>query len=277
MRNLLKTSSRRLWRDRFFWIAMAVTLAIALYISLTNAPEMAEWAMADEDIALEDCFFNLLPILGLIYAAFLSLFLGVEHSDGGLRNKLIAGHSRTSVFVSLYLVSAVGCALVTAVWLAGSLPGLFWFDGFGFGWKVFGQLVALAFATALSFAAIYTAVSLLIPNKATGAVTALVLWFILLFGGSAIEGLLDQAPMKCDYEWLNGVYVPGPEYPNPAYVSGVKRIVLVALSRILPTCSAIRISNNDYAAATIDILCTLGTAMATVLGGCLAFRKKDLK
>jgi len=276
MRNLLMVSNRRLFKNTLFWVSMAITLALSLYISLTNAPEMAEWAKAGEDVALEDCFFNLLPILGLVYAAFLSLFLGVEQSDGGLRNKLIAGHSRVSVFLSLFFVSVLGCLLITAAWLIGSLPGLCYFD-FGFGWKTFGMFVLLSAASSVVFAAIYTTVSLLIHNKAISAVVCLVLWFIMLFTGSALDGILSAPMMTCDYEWINGAYVPGPEYPNPAYISGAKRIVLDIISRINPTCSAIRMSNKEYAGGIYDILYSFGTVIAVVFGGCIAVNRKDLK
>ena len=276
MCNLLMLSNRRLFKNTLFWVAMAITLALSLYISLTNAPEMAEWAKAGDDVGLEDCFFNLLPILGLVYAAFLSLFLGVEQSDGGLRNKLIAGHSRTSVFLSLFFVSVLACFLITVAWLIGSLPGLCYFD-LGFGWKTFGMLVLLSVASTVVFAAIYTTVSLLIPNKAASAVVCLVVWFVLLFTGSTLDGILSAPMMTCDYEWVNGAYVPGPEYPNPNYITGTKRIVLDAISRINPSCSAIRISNREYTTAVSDILYSFGTAIAIVFGGCIAFNRKDLK
>jgi len=49
MNRLLKVLGKRLVRDKIFLLAVAVTLILSLYISLDNAPPMAEWAKAGEE------------------------------------------------------------------------------------------------------------------------------------------------------------------------------------------------------------------------------------
>jgi len=277
MNRLLKVTGRRLLRDKVFYPALIVTLLLALYITYDNAPTMAEWAAAGDEWALENCFFNLTPILGLIFGAFVSLFLGVEYSDGTLRNKLIAGHSRSAVFLSMFVVSALSCLAIAVMWLIGSLPGLLYFDGFGFGWNMFLLYTANIFCCAVFFAAIYTTISMLIPNKAVSAVVALLLWFALLFLGSAFFNTLAAPEMTTDYI-LDGMnWVETEPYPNPAYISGVKRTILEALCVINPVCPAIQMADASMEQPLLSLLHTLTSTVILLFVGCALFRKKDLK
>lgn len=254
MNKLLKIMGCRMIRDKAFLIAVTVTLVLSLYISLTNAPVMAEWAKTDPNVSLEDCYYNLVPLLGLVYASFVSLFLSSEYSDGTLRNKLIAGHSRTAVLMSFFLISFAGCLIITFAWLIGSLPGLFYFDGFSFGWKMYAVNACVALCCALLYAAVFTMMSLLVPNKMFSAVASLVLWFIMLFAGSSIVNIISASD-----------------------IDGINLIILNAFSHVLPTCPAIQMSNNEYGNSLIDIIPMLVLTVIVLFAGSAAFKKKDLK
>lgn len=277
MNNLLKVSCKRLFKDKALWLAIGVTLVLSLGVSLTNAPEVLEWKKAGDDVGLEHFYYNLAPILGLVFAAVTSLFLGTEYSDGTLRNKLIAGHSRSSVFLSMFMASALGCIFITAVFLIGGLPGLYYFKGFDFGWDGYALTAIALVCSAMLFASIFTATSLLISNKAVSAVASLIIWFALLFAGSSLVNLLAAKPTTVDYALVNGEWVAGEPYPNPAYIGGIKRTILEAINHIIPTCPAIKMSNAEYDTPLIDIAYSLGATLVILLGGCFAFKKKDLK
>lgn len=278
MSNLLRVSFLRLFRDKVFYLSMAIVLVLALCIVLSNAPDMAEWANEGEDYALEDCYYNLAPMLGFIYAAFTCLFWGVEYSDGTLRNKLIAGHSRNSVFLSFFLISAFGCVCITAVCLIGSLPGLYWFGGFGFGWKIYALTVIVLLCSTLLFAAIFTVISMLIPNRAVSTVTSLALWFALLLIGSAILNSLSAQEIIQDGVFINGQGVMlGEPYPNPYYIGGTKRKVFEAVTHIIPVCPAIKMAGYSPEGFAADIICSLGMTVVVLAAGCAVFRRKDLK
>lgn len=277
MNRLMKVLGRRLVRDKIFLSAVAVTFFLSLYISLTNAPELAEWAKAGEDVSIENYYYNLAPLLGLIYASFVSLFLGVEHSDGTLRNKLIAGHSRNSVFLSSYIVSSIGCLTIMVAWLIGGLPGLFYFDGFSFGWKTYILYALVSVCGALLYAAIFSAMSMLIPNKAVSAVASLILWFVMLFSGSMIVNILNAPEMTYDYIQQGDAWVPGELYPNPDYVSGMKSYILEVISYIIPVCQSIQMANAELENPALDIVYALATTVVTLVLGCIGFNKKDLK
>lgn len=277
MSRLFRVSCMRLFRSRIFYVALAATLLFSLFICLTKAPQTAEWAETDEDYSLEDCYYDFLPLLGLVFGCFVTVFQGVEYSDGTLRNKLIAGHTRNEVFTSLFLVSALGCAMITIVWMLASLPGLYWFSGFACGWRTFALSTVLCFASAVLYAAIYTTVALLCPNRAVSVVIALVMWFVFLFAGSSVFDILAAPQTIYDMVYIDGSWAAGPEYPNPNYVSGIGRTVLEVLSHIMPSCPVLSLALKMTDAVVTDILCTLGLTLAVLGGGCLGFAKKDLK
>lgn len=278
MYNLIKVSSKRMFKDRIFIVAAAILLCLSLYTVFENAPELALWAENGDDVALEDCFFNIVQILGLFIASFISIFIGTENSDGTLRNKLIAGHGRTSVFMSFFAVTAIGSIILTLVWLSGSMTGMFYFDGFSYGWETFAQYFAVLLCCGLLYAAVFTALSLLIPNKAVAAVVSLVLWFVLLYTGAMVVNKLAEPEMFSGYSYYNGeILVESEPQVNPYYVSGTLRKVLEAIAYINPVCPAMQLDGGGLEKPVVNIMCSLLSTAAVLTGGCLAFRKKDMK
>ena len=92
MRNLLRANFSRLWKSKALWLCAAGAFAFsaAFLLGLRADPEGGT--------TLDEAFGQVFPFLPLLYAAFLSLFLGVEYQDGTLRNKIIAGHARWKVY-----------------------------------------------------------------------------------------------------------------------------------------------------------------------------------
>ena len=53
---------------------------------------------------IDEALFQFPMIHGVMLAAFVPLFLGADYSDGTIRNKLIAGHRRSGIYLSDLLV-----------------------------------------------------------------------------------------------------------------------------------------------------------------------------
>ena len=55
---------------------------------------------------------------GIVMAAFCSMFIGTEFSDGTMRNKLIVGHRRREIYFTNFLTCALsGIFLIWCIWL----------------------------------------------------------------------------------------------------------------------------------------------------------------
>ena len=61
---------------------------------------------------MDKMMLNYINIIGLFMAMFTSLFIGTEYDYGTIRNKIIVGHSRTSIYFS-NLSMTPGCARFT--------------------------------------------------------------------------------------------------------------------------------------------------------------------
>ena len=104
MTNLLSAYFSRLWKDKFFWLAMLFMAGLGVFLTLNqyNSQQLLQRRDLAEtaSFALEDYCFSFQWVIGGVAALTSSLFLGREYQDGTLRNKLIAGHSRTAVYLA---------------------------------------------------------------------------------------------------------------------------------------------------------------------------------
>lgn len=122
MKSLLASYFSRLGKSRVFWLCAAVMAALAVRSGLVEfimAGQAAQdrWAV----ILFGEMHFELPGIL----AVFAALFLGGEYDGGAIRNKLIVGRARWTVYgAALVTVSAVAALL--ALLYAGVTAALCW-------------------------------------------------------------------------------------------------------------------------------------------------------
>lgn len=98
MRNLLAANFHALFKSRVFWITLAATALVSAYV--VSANYNAEVQASENPIYLNDVFFTVYQFIGVILAAVTSLIIGVEYSDGTIRNKLVVGHRRSEVYLA---------------------------------------------------------------------------------------------------------------------------------------------------------------------------------
>ena len=103
-------------RDRAFWLLAALMAALGASMAVVNAVH----ARQDGEIWTMDYTLFIYVILAPILASvFTALFIGNEHSNGAMRNKLIAGHQRGCIYLADLLVS---CCAGICLCLAFALP-----------------------------------------------------------------------------------------------------------------------------------------------------------
>ena len=89
MVKLLHTGFRRLRKNKLFWILTAFSIGLALFVVYTQYRSMKNYG---DTIEAEQLMLNYATVIGVVIAIFTSLFLGVEYSDGAIRNKISVGH-----------------------------------------------------------------------------------------------------------------------------------------------------------------------------------------
>lgn len=268
MNKLISVGFMRLWRDKPFWIACAFMILYGAVISLrtdTNAP-------------LEAIFFAFAVVIGIPSAAFCSLFMGTEYSDGTLRNKIIVGHTRATVYFSSLIVNFAACLLIAlsyvlAVLVAGC-PRLGFFQ---FGMK---HMVLYSFAAVMmifAFASIYTIIGMLLTNKATSAVVCILLFLALFAPSITIQSRLSEPEYYKSSVDVSHTADMQSKKPNPNYLAGMKREMYRFLYNLILPCQGMQITIQSSKEIVQLPLFSTGTIIISSGLGVFLFRKKDLK
>ncbi|MBR6986885.1 MAG: ABC transporter permease [Clostridiales bacterium] len=143
MRNLLKCEFTRLTRSVFFWIITGFCvlwpIITALFYHGILAFTFTATGIGFEDVELPKemlryltwmisvSFITELPKFSALFAC---IHIGREYTDGIVRNKIIAGHSRTKIYLSYVLTQLAANAFLCIVYIGASLFGL-WISGLG--------------------------------------------------------------------------------------------------------------------------------------------------
>ena len=85
MSKLLKAGFFRLKKDVIFWLFIFMTIGLAVFNLFKSK---------SSNIMLDRVVYEFIMYIGLFIAIFISIFVGKEHSEGIIRNKIIVGHSR---------------------------------------------------------------------------------------------------------------------------------------------------------------------------------------
>lgn len=279
MRKLLRANFARLWKDRMFWLCIGVMAAIAICVCANFYYEInvAEYKLT---VTLDDALFTWSVLIGGFAAAFCSLFLGVEYSDGTIRNKLMVGHRRAAIYLANLVTCLAACLLMAACYMVCfSAIGIPLFGLPAAGLAVLAKVLLGCVMVTAVFAALFTAVAMACQNKAAVAVICLIAYFALLFVSMFIQGRLEEPEMWDSYYYLseNGELVRGEAEPNPHYVSGFKREVCEFLDELLPVGQALQLVNLQPEHPVRQLGYSALLVLLSTFAGLAVFRKKDLK
>jgi len=185
MSKLLYAGFARLRHDTCFWTILLVIAAIGGILPVSSYRNMQRFP--DYVIPLENSFTSYIPLIVIFSAAFCSLFIGTEYSDGTIRNKIIIGHRRTDVYLSnLIICFAAECVICLAFIAANLCVGIPLLGFFQCGLGIILGYTGCAFALCAAVTAIYTLITMLSQNKAVAAVICTLGIVLMIFAGAYI-------------------------------------------------------------------------------------------
>lgn len=275
MNKLLSAGFARLWKSRLFYLEIVISCGLAAIASCTQFREVRNWGAI---IPLEHAFFNCTPFILFFAPSFIALFTGSEYSDGTIRNKLIVGNTRFDVYLSEFIVNSAAMLIVYMAQLIVAFAlGL---PMFGFFTVPITEILLQLFDAVLmviGLSALFTMLTLLISSKSGNAVICLVLVCVLFVVGMMLQSALYEPEINANYMTLNdeGQVVMGEPYPNPRYISGVKRQVYQFIFDFIPMGQAIHVADLSF--AWYYSLYSLSLIAITTVPGLLLFRRKDIK
>lgn len=204
MSRLLYADLYRMYCSRRFLLCAASMGAVAVMFIIMQYTAM------DYVVALDRVIFLPMSFYGIAIAALISLFVGDDFSDGVIRNKLIAGRSRSSVYLSNLIVGWTACLVIYILTTAITVGiGIHFFEN-NVTRKDFFVFLTLGMFTCLACGSIFGMLSMLIGNKSTSVMICMGLAFAMLFL------CLHTYQIVAQPEYKDGVL-------NPHYVSGVRR------------------------------------------------------
>ena len=276
MRDLLSANLLRLKKNNAFWGSMGVSFGLAL-ATVIDVYRVAQAFGGTTSVDAE--LFKCAAFIGILAAELIPLFFGTEYSNGAIRNKLIVGQSRLSIYFANLITGFAACVLCSAAYMLGcmalGIPLLGWFT----------QPPALLFTALIgsllmmaAFCAIFTFVTMNCAKKSTSVVICLLGTFAAFIWAFVIHSMLEAPEFIQGYEMsVNGQVVNAVPEPNPNHLTGLKREVYQFLFDLLPSGQSIQ-----YCSLVLsDPVRLMGLAAAVCVvftgAGAALFRRKDLK
>ena len=256
MRKLLSADAIRIFRSKWFWLSLVGMLVLA------GAFVTMQYTAMDYVVPLSRVIFLPMSFFGMMVAALISLFVGEDFSDGFIRNKIIAGCSRTAIFASNLIVSGLACLVLYLVTtLLTAVAGCLLFE-IDLSVSRFLLHLILGLCMCLGYSCIYSTITMVCGNKTTSTILCMGLSFFLLVACLHTNQVMIQPEFK------NGI-------PNPAYVDGGAKIVYSVLHDLNPTGQAAQLSAMDVFQPVRWILCDF-LWMLFAGAGCILFNRKNI-
>lgn len=278
MSRLLCANFARMIKSKIFWV-LEIFLAgygIFAYASLAGSIKNGRAIPA----GFLPYFFNEMLAMGAVVALFTVFFLGVEYSDGIVRNKISVGHTRKDIYLANLITCYIAAVIqfltytLTALLTGGLLIGSASFNGLNqLPWRIGCSLLIL-----LVYAAIFTLLVMSDGNKARVTAVSFILvivFFILMmqiYGDLAQPELTSRTVISEDGEVQEEENIP-----NPRYVSGTKRVIYEWIDTFLPADQVMYVLYPETVFSVKTPLCLLGESLALIGFGLYIFKRKDIK
>lgn len=275
MSKLVSAGFSRLKKDKTFWLCIGTMLVYAVIYMLSAGADAAR-DLSQYQYSLDEYYFHFAFTIGLFCAVFSSIFLGTEYSDGTLRNKIAAGHTRSSIYLSSFILVFLATLLMMAVWLFGAFIGI---PALGL-WKMSPFYLALYLLTAVlmtsALSALFTFVGMLSSSKAATAIFSILLFLGLLLFASTIYNCLHAPETLSNVVMTADGMEIGDPTPNPGYISGITRTIYQFILDFVPTGQGLQMWMLEIAHPVRMLASSACITLTTIWGGICLFKKKNL-
>ncbi len=121
MTKLIKTDLKRIFKDKLFLVTCIIAAVLAILSPLLNVLIFSALDAVDSlemlgmmPTAKSFFFQSFLPgnNMGLIMPILIAIILCKDFSQGTVRNKIICGHSRSSIFLSMFISGSVVSSII---------------------------------------------------------------------------------------------------------------------------------------------------------------------
>ena len=238
MIKLLRAGIFRLKKEIMFWLFIIVTILIAGIRILRTT----------HNILLNQVLYDYIIYIGLFIAMFVSIFVGKEHSEGIIRNKIIVGHSRVSIYLSKLIISILVSLLCEFIYIAIMiLIGSHIFEKFEMPISQLSMIMLNVVLIIAVYCSIFNLISMICSEITISVITCVVI-FITMFIAQALLGETASIPKYITHSSFdsNGVksiisQELNPNYPGDDVVKFAETIYL-----LLPPGQATELTSSEF-------------------------------
>ena len=283
MRKLLRADFARAKKSLAFWSGMIVMAGFGLLFTFSNYNRALEYELSFSELFTE-IIFQITIMMGIVFAVFCSMFLGTEYDNGTIRNKLMIGQSRTSIYLSNFvccltagIIQVVGADLI--VFAVGSMLA----GKLDISAEHFLQVAVVALFLCVAYMSIYNMFSMIIASKSHAETVNILLAFAFLMLAAWLFSSLGEPEMVNNWSYTpEGVLTAGDMVPNTNYISGTQREIFQFLAEFLPGGQNYMIANLGMHEALLKHpmqFCFYSAAVTVIMNtaGIFIFRRKDIK
>ena len=192
MSRLLKANFSRLFKSLIFKLGMISSVGLAVF-SITvryldntvNADLYAEYGYTfnAEGLIFVGSFFLMFAM-----AVFVGLFVGTDYSDGTIRNKIMVGHSRFSIYMSNYITCAVTGIIFNISYIVVALAyGQVLLGGTEYPLRLIMICTCVSITALIALISMMLLLSMLISRKAAASVILLLMSMLLLMTAMTVQ------------------------------------------------------------------------------------------
>lgn len=279
MSKLVSANFSRLFRNKFFWIGLALVIGIATFITV-NFVQAHPWAGEKISFETKEVCVKYTPIIAAIIALFAGLFVGEEYSNKTIRNKIASGYSKSEIYrANWFVCTAVGSLFYLVFFLIIALPIAPWKELAKYNANVVADFMRIALINMfaiLSLVSIVVFVAMLVKNRIIGVVATLGCVLLLFLASELMFEGIRVKPFTTVLNEENGMAM---EMANPEYKGGIVRGLIQTVMDVQPFGQILQVQMGrakDIKGIVLPIYSCLVMAVFS-LGGAYVFGKRDLE
>lgn len=274
MNKLLHSGFYRFWKNKIYGSCLAGILLYCVFAQILQYMNKVKYGY---EFTVDPLIFNFLPLTGVVFSVFVSLFVGTEYSDGTIRNKLVVGMPRTQIYISNLIIGITGGSIIIvsayALCMALGIPL------FGTPEMKIPQMalfMLLGICHGIAFISLYNMIAMINSSKTNGAVICILTAFALVFAAILIFSKLSQ-PEVFEHLVIKGGESILETMKNPNYLTGMKRVIYQNILDLLPSGQAMQMVNQSVTNPIRLLLYSVLVTIVTNVVGIRVFRRKDIK
>lgn len=188
MSRLLTAGLFRVFKRKTFYICLAVMAINGIFNVISSYSDK----MRGHIINFDDVFFEYVPIIQILMSVFCALFIGTEYGDGTLRNKIVSGYKRSTIYLSNFIICAAAGLMMC---------GAYFITYFGLGIPLLGSsdnisalmaLVGCSAALLMAVTGIFTLIAMTVKSKSASAVISIILAFVMILAAGMLYSMLQE-------------------------------------------------------------------------------------